>query len=288
MDFAFLIAAFAIGPLHAQPTPTPAYTYDVVSTHKSDPAERNSGFSPGPQGGLHARNETTMQLLAFAFGVREYQLVGVPGWAKSGRFDVQLTPDRSEAPLPDNPNQSELDGWLTRNRQRMQAVLRDRFGLVIRRERREMPLYALTVSKGGHNLSAAANPGRGVSLNINGGQQIVGREDVGGLTRHTYGALRSRRDWARRVLRFQRGIFAGFNRYRSCPEFRGCAARQQLTLDLHRSDAATRPQVGAPKGARADSRGRKAGSPGRELTSTFQFSRREHGSTTECSPGTCM
>jgi len=175
---ALLIAAAVVGSLHAQLAPTRAYTYDVVSIHKADPVERNSGFSPGPQGGLHARNDTAMQLLTFAFDAHEHQLVGVPGWAKADRFEIYLTPDRAEAPLPDHANQAELDGWLIRNRQRMQAVLRDRFGLVIRSETREMPLYALTISNGGHKLSAPANPGRGVSLNINGGQQIVARSST--------------------------------------------------------------------------------------------------------------
>jgi uncharacterized protein (TIGR03435 family) len=176
--FALVITTAVVGSLHGQPAPNPAYTYDVVSIHKADPAERNSGFSPGPQSGLHARNDTAMQLLTFAFEAREYQFVGVPGWAKTDRFEIDLTPDRSEAPLPDHANQAELDGWLIRNRQRLQAVLRDRFGLVVRRETREMPLYALTVSKGGHKLSAPADTDRGVSLNINGGQQIVARSST--------------------------------------------------------------------------------------------------------------
>ena len=233
MDFAFLIAAFAIGPLHAQPTPTPAYTYDVVSIHKSDPAERNSGFSPGPQGGLHARNDTTMQLLTFAFGVREYQLVGVPGWAKAARFDVQLTPDRSEAPLPDHANQSELDGWIIGNRQRMQAVLRDGFGLVIRRKTREMPLYALTVSKGGYNLSAPANPGRGVSLNINGGPQIVGRSSTMKMLADSLAILMGR------FVRDETGLDGSF-------DFNVEFSRDSTGTDLVPSSEAAPPDSGRP------------------------------------------
>ena len=118
---AFLITAAVIGSLHAQPTPSLIYTYEVVSIHKADPAERNSGFSPGPQGGLHARNDTTMQLLTFAFDARDYQFLSVPVWAKAECFDIQLTPDRPEARLPDHASQAELDGWLIPNRQRLQA-----------------------------------------------------------------------------------------------------------------------------------------------------------------------
>ncbi len=174
----FLIAAAVVGCSHAQPASSPAYTYEVVSIHKADPAQRNSGFSPGPQGGLHARNDTAMELLAFAYAVRDYQFEGIPGWAKTDRFDIQLTPDRSEPPLPDRATPAQLDGWLARNRQRMQAVLRDRFGLVIRSETREMPLYALTRAKGGHKLSPPADPSLGISFNINGRQQIVARSST--------------------------------------------------------------------------------------------------------------
>ena len=176
--FAVVIATCIAGTLCGQPVPNATHTYDVVSIHKADPAERNSGFSPGPQGGLHARNDTAMDLMTFAFDVREHQLLGVPGWAKTERFEIYLTPDRSEPPLADEANHAELDGWLVRNRQRLQAVLRDRFGLVVRKETREMPVYELVVSKGGHKLSPPVNPNRGVSFDINGGQQIVARSST--------------------------------------------------------------------------------------------------------------
>jgi uncharacterized protein (TIGR03435 family) len=53
----------------------------------------------------------------------------------------------------------------------MQAVLRDRFGLVIRMETREAPIYALTIAKGGHKLATAA--GKQMSLNINNRREIT-------------------------------------------------------------------------------------------------------------------
>jgi uncharacterized protein (TIGR03435 family) len=225
--FAFLIATAVVGSLHAQPAPPPVYTYEVVSIHKADPGERNSGFSPGPQGGLHARNDTAMQLLTFAFQSHEYQFVSVPGWAKAERFDIQLTPDRSEAPLPDHANPAELDGWLIRNRQRMQAVLRNRFGLAIRSETREMPLFALTVAKGGHKLSAPADPGRGVSLDINGGEQIVARSSTMKMLADSLAILMGR------FVRDETGLDGSF-------DFKLAFARDSTGGDLlPRSDAAS-------------------------------------------------
>jgi bla regulator protein blaR1 len=157
----------------AQEIPAPRYGYDVVSIRRAAPGQQNSGFSPGPQGGLWARNNTVERLLAFAYSVDETQLEGLPGWARSERFEITLTPDHPDV-VPDNGmERAQLDGWLTRNRQRMQAVLRDRFGLVIRVESRETPMYALQVARGGPKLATAA--GQRTSLNINGRQEIVGK-----------------------------------------------------------------------------------------------------------------
>src|ERR1700750_2701718 len=46
-----------------------------------------------------------------------------------------------------------LEEYWSRNSQRMQAVLRDRFGLVVRPEKRELPVYLLAQAKHGAALS---------------------------------------------------------------------------------------------------------------------------------------
>jgi uncharacterized protein (TIGR03435 family) len=168
-----IVAACALSTVLAQELPPPAYGYEVVSIRAADPNERNSGFGRGAQGGLRVRNKTAQELLAFAYDVREFQLVGVPAWARSERYEINLTPDRADL-IPDGPvSPSQLEGWLTRNRQRMQAVLRDRFSLALHSDTRELNRYVLTVSKGGHKLAAPANPARGTSFNMNNGQQIT-------------------------------------------------------------------------------------------------------------------
>src|SRR4051794_12471429 len=96
-----MLATAVLGGLSLQAQVAPVYTYDVVSIRPAAPGQSNSGFSPGAQGGLKARNDTVMQLLSFAYDARDYQFVGAPGWAQSERFDIELTPERSEAaPAP--------------------------------------------------------------------------------------------------------------------------------------------------------------------------------------------
>jgi uncharacterized protein (TIGR03435 family) len=173
MTFARLLVLFWVADAaSAQQVPPPAYGYEVVTIHKAAPGQTNSGFSPGPHAGLHARNDTLMILLTFAYDAREYQFVGAPAWAQTDRYEIELTPDKSEIAIAKDTTKAEFDGWLSRNRQRMQAVLRDRFGLVLRAETREEPLYALTVVKGGPKLATPADPQRGMNFNINNGRQI--------------------------------------------------------------------------------------------------------------------
>jgi bla regulator protein blaR1 len=155
----------AIGIIRAQTLPPPpAYTYDVVSIHRASPDQRGEHIGPGAQGGLRMQNITAMLMLTFAYGVRDYQIAGAPGWVSSDRFDVSFTPDKAEAALGPGISVSELESIMNRQKQRTQAVLRDRFGLILRAETHELPIYALIPAKGGPRLSRPADAKRGVSL----------------------------------------------------------------------------------------------------------------------------
>jgi uncharacterized protein (TIGR03435 family) len=160
----------AIGFLRAQTLPpAPAYTYDVVSVHKADPKEMSSRLGPGPRGGMSAVNVTAFSLMMFAYDVRESQFIDVPGWVKSERFDVSFTPDKPEPGIQPQ-HFRELQSTFNRHRQRMQAVLRDRFGLVLRSETRELPLYALVVAKGGSKLRVPDDANAGPNMRANRGE----------------------------------------------------------------------------------------------------------------------
>jgi uncharacterized protein (TIGR03435 family) len=162
-----MMVPLVTGIAFAQTSLPPAYTYEVVSIHKSDPAARNIHIGPGPQGGLQTTNTSPMTLLTFAYGVRDYQILNAPGWVSSEHFDVTFTPDKTEvAPDPGMPLK-ELQAYLSRGQQRMQAVLRDRFGLVLRTETRELPIYSLTSARNGNKLlpHEAGKPGPSISTN---------------------------------------------------------------------------------------------------------------------------
>lgn len=102
---------------------------------------------------MRAENTPVMALLTFAYDVRGFQFVDVPPWLWSERFDVSFTPDRDEKALEPGTPRAEMDAFFGRTRQRLQAVLRDRFGLVLRAETRTMPVYAMEVTKSGQKLT---------------------------------------------------------------------------------------------------------------------------------------
>ena len=93
----------------------------------------------------------------FAYSVNDDQTADAPGWATSDRFDVNFTPDKGEITPGPGTAPKEIEAWTDRNKQRLQAILRDRFGLVLRAETRQLPIYALVPAKGGMKLTPAAN-----------------------------------------------------------------------------------------------------------------------------------
>ena len=148
---------FLLGVIRAQSSPpAPVYRYEVVSIHKSAPGQTNVRIGPGPQGGIRTENTSAMLLLTTAYNIQDYQIVGGPHWASSDRFDVTFTPDTAEITPAPGMDPKVIQASMHRNGQRLQAVLRDRFSLVLRRETRELPIYSLTQAPRGNKLSPNA------------------------------------------------------------------------------------------------------------------------------------
>jgi len=159
---AAMSAPFLIGVIRAQTLPpAPAYGYEVASVHRSDPAATGAQLGRGPQSGWRSQNTPVMMLLTAAYDIADYQVIGAPAWVSSDRYDVTFTPDKPQAPPGPGAAEKDRQAYWIGNRQRLQAVLRDRFGLVLRTETRELPIYVLRQAKNGSRLSphAEGTPG---------------------------------------------------------------------------------------------------------------------------------
>jgi uncharacterized protein (TIGR03435 family) len=111
-------------------------------------------------------------LIPLAFGVKQYQVVG-PDWMNQNRFDIL-------AKMPEGSTKDQVP-------QMLQALLVDRFKLVVHRESREHPIYALIVGKTGSKLKESppeaepppADPKSTVLLNAPEGQVRMGGDAKG-------------------------------------------------------------------------------------------------------------
>jgi uncharacterized protein (TIGR03435 family) len=138
----------------AQPdvSPAPDLTFEVASIKPDTSMGRNISLNRTPGGGLDATNVPARLLITFAYNISDHQLSGAPSWLDSERYDIHAKPPaRVAAKEPSD----FFDAPATeRLRLRMQALLADRFQLVVHQETREMPVYALVVGRNGPKLAA--------------------------------------------------------------------------------------------------------------------------------------
>ncbi len=98
-------------------------------------AARSMGVRAQPGGRLTALNAPLMMLIQNAYEVQASQVVGGPAWINSEGYDIEAKPEG-------NADRKQM--WLM-----LQTLLADRFKLALHRETRELPVYALTVTRSG-------------------------------------------------------------------------------------------------------------------------------------------
>jgi bla regulator protein BlaR1 len=134
-----------------------AQGFDVASIKPADPSARGTTIQSAPGGRFRALAITVKGLIQQAYDVREFQISGAPGWADSIKYDITAKVDDPsvDAGLPDDPgklNAMQRQKFQEHQRQRLQALLAERFQLKLHRETREMGVYTLAVAKDGPKL----------------------------------------------------------------------------------------------------------------------------------------
>jgi len=120
--------------LSAQSSDTPAF--EVVSVRRNVSGDSATSSMVQPGGRYSAANMTLRMLMKTAYGVHDDQIVGGPSWVNEERYDIaaKAATDRPTSVFRDEA------------RVMLRAVLSDRFRLEIHRERRQIPIYALTLA----------------------------------------------------------------------------------------------------------------------------------------------
>ena len=102
--------------------------------------------------GIQIRNAPLILIIRQATGLlnsNDDQVIGVPSWVKTEKYDIQAKVSASDVPKLDRLSHMERN-------EMMRSVLVDRFSFASHREIRELLVYELVVAKGGSKLKEAA------------------------------------------------------------------------------------------------------------------------------------
>jgi uncharacterized protein (TIGR03435 family) len=145
---AILYAGLVVAPpAIAAPESAPMFTrFETVSI---EPSHSTSGAYSGKVEAradqpvkLTLRNVSLKFCIQQAYSVKEYQIAG-PGWIKNTTYNITAT--LAPGTSPDRV-------WPA-----LRILLVERFKVSIRRETKELPIYALTIAKDGPKLQASAD-----------------------------------------------------------------------------------------------------------------------------------
>jgi uncharacterized protein (TIGR03435 family) len=134
---AILLVIAAYG-MFAQSADSPRFEVASVKRGSEWTLEVPMIVRPQPGGRLTTTNAPLIILIQRAYGVQAYQVVGGPAWVSSDGYNIEAKPET-------NTDQKQM--WLM-----LQTLLADRFKLKVHRETKELPVYALTATKGGLKL----------------------------------------------------------------------------------------------------------------------------------------
>ena len=128
-------AALGVSALAAQTPGAPAFEVASIKQNVSGAEGTASYVLPG--GRYTATNVTLRMLMKTAYQVHGTQIVDGPGWIDVDRFDVSAR--AAETPT--------AQAFIARARLMLRPLLAERFKLVLRDERREIPIYALVPAR---------------------------------------------------------------------------------------------------------------------------------------------
>jgi len=131
-----------IGVAHSQTgVPVPRAGFDVASITPNTSGARPARLGAPSPGRFHAENVWLRFLIQLAWNVKDFQVLGGPGWAASDRYDISAT-------TGGNATFDEMKPMI-------QALLNDRFHLSLHSETRELPVYELVAARDGIKLQTS-------------------------------------------------------------------------------------------------------------------------------------
>jgi bla regulator protein blaR1 len=143
------------GLISAQSPAATAPSFEVASIKPSAPDTRTAiRVLPG---GRFAASGRLILVVAAAYRVLDYQIVGAPGWLSQDQWTIEAkTAEGTVDPPSTTPPFLNVSDVMAA---RLRSLLEDRWQLKTHRETKEMQVYALSVGKSGSKLKAVDPPG---------------------------------------------------------------------------------------------------------------------------------
>ena len=117
-------------------------SFDVATIKPQAPNEQGFAFLIN-DGNFVGRGLTLEKFMTISMDLNSAQIIGLPEWAKSDKYDIYAKPD-----TPGMPSLKQFKGAVAK-------LPVERFGLKFHREKRTLTAYSLTVVKGGIKMKPA-------------------------------------------------------------------------------------------------------------------------------------
>jgi uncharacterized protein (TIGR03435 family) len=151
-------------------------SFEVATVKVAAPAA-GGGRASASGDRISYRNTTLLNVLRRAFDLKHFSQVAGPSWVFTERYDIV-------AKAPDNTPKEQISLML-------RALLVQRFKLVLHRETRELPMYALLVGKGPLKMRQLPDEaGDKNSFAFDGGLRRARSMSMGGLAQFVSQILR--------------------------------------------------------------------------------------------------
>ena len=157
--FRFVLLAALLG-LYGQ-------NFDVASVRPQAPNDGRFFVRQPNRGQFTANGAVAKLLVMLAYDVQGTQIVGGPGWFASEKWDIQAKSDNDQHSVDET-------------RLMLQQLLAERFALRLHRSTAQLPVYVLTVGKGGPKFK----PSKGTVSNLTVGPNSISIQagTIAGLT----------------------------------------------------------------------------------------------------------
>ena len=133
-----VVFTLASGLLAQTPAPAARPAFEVASIKRNVSASDNASVRAQPGGRVTVTNNSLRNIIRNAYNLQNFQIIGGPDWINTERWDIS-----AKAPDDAPPQQMLL---------MVRTLLADRFKLVVRNETRELPIFALVVSRSDNQL----------------------------------------------------------------------------------------------------------------------------------------